>query len=152
MFPVLEQVYRTMVHASRAVDARRAGDAEHERGALTAMAAAADAARGCSAAATEADGSIDWHVQVPLALLPGELARGSGRGELAAWPVVVEQEGAVGNPWFQAYAGWRYAQALCAQGADPATRQDAIEAARRLAERAEAGGLLRELAALADAA
>ena len=119
LFPVLGQVYRTMVEASRAVEARRAGDAEHERSALAGMTRAADAARGFAAAATEADGSLDWHLQVPLALLPGELARGSGRGELAAWPEVVEQEGAVGDLWFQAYAGWRYAQALCEQGADP---------------------------------
>ena len=56
----------------------------------------------------------------------------------------------MGELFFQAYALWRRAEALVAEGGATLVVEEAIAAARPVAVRAEAGGLLRELDALAS--
>ena len=149
---VIGQVYRAMIEASLMQAARlsddREGMARHEPG----LVAAAERARSIAREAALTDGSTPWQMRIHTALLPGETARGLGIGEVAAWSTVAAEEAEVGDAYYEAYARWRHAEALAAHGAKPDAVKAAIRHARVVAERAEAGGILRDLDALAGGA
>ncbi|HXX59996.1 MAG TPA: hypothetical protein VEI48_01750, partial [Candidatus Sulfotelmatobacter sp.] len=145
---VICQVYRAMIEASLTQAARLAGDTRGRDTHLAGLVAAADGARSTAREATRADGSIPWPMRIQLALLPGETARAGGVGEPAAWAAVAEEEADVGDVYYEAYARWRHAEALAAEGSRSAAVKAAIRRARLVAERAEAGGIVRELDAL----
>ena len=149
LLQVIAAVYRAMIQASRAVAARAEGDRDRERSATSSM---EDAARSALKLASEeaAGGPIHWRMRLHLALLPGEAARARGAGGSAAWATVAAEEAEMGELFFQAYALWRRAEALVAEGGATLVVEEAIAAARPVAVRAEAGGLLRELDALAS--
>ncbi len=140
-------VYRTMVQASIAVAARSDADPDREAAAIRAMVAAAETAR--EAARQEADDR--WQTRALLAVIRGELARGSGHGGSEAWAGVAEETAEIGDLWQAAYARLRHVQALVAEGASTERIRDAIAGARAITERTEAADFLRDLDALAAA-
>ena len=87
-----------------------------------------------------------------LALCRAELARGAGRPAPDAWQEAAGWWAAFEQPYPEAYARWRQAQALLeGDGTRPAAAE-ALGAARALAERLRAAPLLAEVDALARAA
>ena len=79
----------------------------------------------------------------------GRVGAWSRRGRVGAWAHAADEEAAIGDTFFEAYARWRYAEALMAESAPAPLVEAAIATARPVAVRAEAGGLLRELDAIA---
>jgi DNA-binding CsgD family transcriptional regulator/tetratricopeptide (TPR) repeat protein len=87
-----------------------------------------------------------------LALCRAELARGAGRPAPEAWQEAAGWWAAFEQPYPEAYARWRQAQALLeGDGARPAAAE-ALGTARAIAERLRAAPLLAEIDALARAA
>jgi DNA-binding CsgD family transcriptional regulator len=78
-----------------------------------------------------------------------ERARARGSGAAAAWSDLVEGWDAFGMPYAAAYARWRLAEALLAEGGARADAQSALAAAHTVAVRLRARPLAAELEALA---
>jgi tetratricopeptide (TPR) repeat protein len=142
---VRRAVYEAQVHASLAVRSRQADDREAEDTAIAAMLEVADEA--LAAWSREPDDG-DWAIDRALALLPGELARGRGADEISAWQAVATELNRLKDWWFEAYARWRLSEALVEAGHPQAEVIAAIDSGRKVAERAQAGGLVRALDAL----
>ena len=140
--------YRVMVLASLAASTAKG----HQR--PGANSAALRQLRGAAAAANTAiqlcgtADEPDWRASILGALIPGELARGEGTAGPEVWASVAETEHDIGDPFFEAYARWRHAEALAATAAARHRVQAAIRTASASARRAEAGLITRHLAAL----
>ena len=145
---IVEATYRVMVHASLASSARRDGASEREQSSLQAMGAAATLVELVAAEATPEGGESHctrartWPCcRASWRVVEARASRGPGPMPQMRKPRR--------DTFFEAYARWRYAEALMAESAPAPLVEAAIATARPVAVRAEAGGLLRELDAIA---
>jgi DNA-binding CsgD family transcriptional regulator len=135
--------------ADVAVGARATGDAEREReaGAFceTLVARAGHLVR------DEAfpQGRCPPEALLHVATTQAEHSRALGQGASAAWRDVAEGWQAFGAPYAAAYARWRRAEAILAEGGARADAQSALAAAHAVAVRLRARPLAAELEALA---
>jgi DNA-binding CsgD family transcriptional regulator len=138
--------------ADVAVGARATGDSETER----------EAAAFCETLLARArhlvrDEAFPLGRCPPEALLhvgttEAEHARALGRGAATAWGDVVARWDEFGVPYAAAYARWRHAEAILAEGGTRADAQAALAAAHAVAVRLRARPLATELEALAQRA
>jgi DNA-binding NarL/FixJ family response regulator len=84
-----------------------------------------------------------------VATAEAEQARAAGRNAAAAWSAVVADWDAFGAPYAAAYARWRHAEAILAEGGARPDAQAALALAHAVAMRLRARPLAAELEALA---
>jgi DNA-binding NarL/FixJ family response regulator len=82
-------------------------------------------------------------------VVEAERARAHGSGAAAAWSDLAERWDAFGMPYAAAYARWRLAEAVLAEGGARADAQAALAAAHAVAVQLRARPLATELEALA---
>ena len=139
---LLCEAHRIRALADLDVTSRRHGEAGEAHRA-TLLRRSRDAAR-----AAWATGAAGIYGEYLMPLVDGEFARGLGVGEVSAWAAAIEREAELGQRVYEAYARWRYAEALATEGVEPDRVSAAVDAARAVAEPLEAGVILRELDAL----
>ena len=135
--------------ADLAVAARATGDAEAERAACALADAYVERARHVARPDAFPAGHCPPESVLTLRVAEAEQARARGSGGTAAWSNLGEDWDAFGMPYAAAYARWRLAEALLAEGGARADAQSALAAAHAVAVRLRARPLGAELEALA---
>ena len=135
--------------ADLAVAARATGNAEAERAACALADAFVDRARHVVRPEAFPAGHCPPESVLHLAVADAERARARGSGAATAWSDLVRGWDAFGMPYAAAYARWRLAEALLAEGGARADAQSALAAAHAVAVRLRARPLAAELEALA---
>ena len=122
--------------ADLAVAARATGDAEAERAACALADAFVERARHVVRPEAFPAGHCPPESMLNVGVAEAERARARGSGAAAAWSDLVEGWDAFGMPYAAAYARWRLAEALLAEGGARADAQAALAAAHAVAMRA----------------
>ena len=135
--------------ADLAVGARATGDAEVERAACELAATLSERAQHIVRPEAFPAGRCPPESLLHAAVTEAERARADGSGAAAAWSGVVASWDAFGMPYAAAYARWRLAEAILAEGGARADAQSALAAAHAVAVRLRARPLATELEALA---
>jgi DNA-binding CsgD family transcriptional regulator len=145
--PVLAVGARTA--ADLAVAARATGDADGEREACAWCATLVARARHVVRPEAFPAGRCPPEALLNVATAEAEHARAAGRSAAAAWGDVVTDWDAFGAPYAAAYARWRHAETILAEGGARAGAQAALAEAHAVAVRLRARPLAAELEALA---
>ena len=132
-----------------AVAARATGDAEGERAACALADAFVQSAHHVVRPEAFPAGRCPPESRLNVGMAEAERARARGSGGVAAWSELVEGWDAFGMPYAAAYARWRLAEALLAEGGARGDAQSALAAAHAVAVRLRARPLAAELEALA---
>jgi DNA-binding CsgD family transcriptional regulator len=135
--------------ADLAVAARATGDAEAERDACALADGFVERARHVVRPEAFPAGRCPPEAMLNLGVAEAERARARGSGAAAAWSDPVEGWDAFGMPYAAAYARWRLAESLLAEGGARADAQSALAAAHAVAVDLRARPLAAELEALA---
>jgi DNA-binding CsgD family transcriptional regulator len=135
--------------ADLAVAARATGDAEAERAACALVEAFVERARHVVRPEAFPAGHCPPESMLSVGVTEAERARARGSGAAAAWSDLVAGWDAFGMPYAAAYARWRLAEAILAEGGARADAQAALAAAHAVAVHLRARPLAAELEALA---
>jgi DNA-binding CsgD family transcriptional regulator/tetratricopeptide (TPR) repeat protein len=135
--------------ADLAVAARATGDAEAEGTARALAGSFAERARHVVRAEAFPAGHCPPDSVLNAAVVEAERARADGDGAAAAWGDAAAGLDAFGMPYAAAYARWRHAEAILAEGGARADAQAALAAAHAAAVTLRARPLAAELEALA---
>jgi len=138
--------------ADLAVAARATGDAQGEREAGAFAATLAERARHLVRPEAFPAGRCPPEALLNVATTQAEHARAVGDGAAAAWRDVAARWDAFGAPYATAYARWRLAEAILADGGARPDAQATLAAAHAVAYRLRARPLAAELEALATRA
>jgi DNA-binding CsgD family transcriptional regulator/tetratricopeptide (TPR) repeat protein len=138
--------------ADLAVAARATGDTQGEREAGAFAAALADRARHLVRPEAFPAGRCPPEALLNVATTDAEQARAAGDGAAAAWRDVAARWEGFGAPYATAYARWRLAEAILADGGARPDAQAELAAAHAVAHRLRARPLAAELEALATRA
>ncbi len=147
MAPVLSVAGRAA--ADLAVAARATGDAAGERDARAVAAGHVARTHHLTRAEAYPSGRCPPEALVHVATTEAEDARARGEGATDLWRGVVASWDELGFPYAGAYARWRLAEALLAEGGARADAQAALASAHAVATRLRARPLAAELEALA---
>jgi DNA-binding CsgD family transcriptional regulator len=134
--------------ADLAVAARATGDAEAERAACALADTFVERARHVARPEAFPAGHCPPEAVLNVAAVEAERARARGSGAAGAWSDLAEGWDAFGMPYAAAYARWRLAEALLAEGGARADAQSALAAAHAVAVDLRARPLAAELEAL----
>ena len=138
--------------ADIAVAARATGDAQAEREAAAFAATLVDRARRLVRPDRFPAGRCPPEALLNVATAQAEHARAVGQGAAAAWRDAAARWEAFGAPYATAYARWRLAEAILADGGARSDAQAALAGAHAVAYRLRARPLAAELEALATRA
>jgi DNA-binding CsgD family transcriptional regulator len=135
--------------ADLAVAARATGDGEAERAACALATTFVERARHVARPEAHPAGRCPPEALLNVAVTEAEEARALGSGAAEAWGGAVTGWDAFGTPYAAAYARWRQAEAILAEGGARAEAQTALAEAHAVAVALRARPLAAELEALA---